>query len=260
MVKIPNHNTQKELFSYLRENKDLLLTEKKLTVKHGDCFSYAIIGEQKTAKAENTNPDEITVKIVINTIGVMDSHDDVHVAGIWNKTVQERKNMLHLQEHKMTFDHIISDKVKATVEQIAWKDMGVNAVGTTEALVFESTISRKRNPFMFEQYKNGYVTNHSVGMQYVKIDLAINDSEDKEAYALWEKYLPTILNKELAEEKGYFFVVMEAKAIEGSAVPIGSNTITPTLEVKHIEPTPVTQTNEPAPVTRSKSIIYEHFI
>ena len=261
MVKIPTYESKQELFSYLRENKELLLTEKKLSLKHGDCFSLVQSSINQTSKAQDNKSDELTVKIVINSIGVMDSHDDVHVAGIWNKTVQERKNMLHLQEHKMTFENIISDNVKATVEQVSWKQLGVNAVGTTEVLMFESKISKKRNPFMFEQYKNGYVKNHSVGMQYVKIDLAVNDSEDKEGFALWEKYLPTIINKEIAEEKGYFFVVFEAKAIEGSAVPLGSNTITPTLEVKDIEPLKGTQTDEPLKGTHGqKSIIYEHFI
>ena len=36
--------------------------------------------------------------------------------------------------------------------------------------------------------------------------------------------------KETAIEKGYFWAVLEAKLIEGSAVVIGSNPVTPTLE------------------------------
>ena len=38
-------------------------------------------------------------------------------------------------------------------------------------------------------------------------------------------------NPEVAEEYGYFWVVGEAKDREGSAVVLGSNFVTPTLEV-----------------------------
>ena len=88
---------------------------------------------------------------------------------------------------------------------------------------------------MFKQYSNGWVKNHSVGMRYVKIDLAINsESEwDKDEKELWDKYYPIVVNKEIADERGYFWVVSEAKVIEGSAVVMGSNSATPTLSVEN---------------------------
>ena len=90
---------------------------------------------------------------------------------------------------------------------------------------------------MFKQYANGWVKNHSVGMRYVKIDLAINsESElDKDEKALWDKYYPIVANKEVADERGYFWIVSEAKVIEGSAVVMGSNSATPTLSVENKE-------------------------
>lgn len=84
----------------------------------------------------------------------------------------------------MTFDHIITDSVKASIALMNWKDLGLNYNGTTEALIFDAEISKDRNSFMFEQYSKGYVKEHSVGMRYVKMDLALNseskyDTEEK---------------------------------------------------------------------------------
>jgi hypothetical protein len=63
-------------------------------------------------------------------------------------------------------------------------------------------------------------------MYYVKIDLAIDNQDDKEAYALYRKYLPQIGNSEDVEKQGYFFAVQEAKLKETSAVLMGSNPLT----------------------------------
>jgi hypothetical protein len=173
------------------------------------------------------------------------------MTGIWNKTVNENKSPYLLQEHKMAFDSIISEKVKPSVDVISWKELGVNAIGSTEALVFNAEIDKDRNTFMFNQYKNGWVRNHSVGMQYVKISLAVNDSEMKEEFEEWQSTIDKVINKEEAERLGYYFTVYEAKMIEGSAVPVGSNSITPTLETKDTEPPVGTHTTKP-PVGTSR--------
>jgi hypothetical protein len=113
----------------------------------------------------------------------MDSHSDVHLKGIWNKTVKEQKNLLLLQEHQMKFNSIISDKVTAKVENHKWKDLGFDFEGD-QALVFNVEIDKDRNDFMFNQYAKGYVKEHSVGMRYVK-RLAVNsDSKYTEEKAI----------------------------------------------------------------------------
>jgi hypothetical protein len=154
--------------------------------------------------------------------------------GIWTKSLSENKDIMHLQEHRMAFDHIISSGVNlnAYVKDFSFSELGFNLEGNTQALVFESNIKKDRNSFMFNQYAKGYVTQHSVGMRYVKLILCVNSEEqyygaEKEA---WDKYYPEIANNELADKRGYFWAVTEAKVIEGSAVPLGSNNITPTLD------------------------------
>lgn len=244
---------KEEMFKALRENKETLSAQKKMITKEADAVVF--VSEVKNDKGETVKADAVDItdvnklrlKVVINTTNLMDSHSDVHFNGIWKKSVKEKKNLYLLQEHRMKFDHIISDNVKASVQLMNWSDLGQKFIGQTEALVFDVEID-KRNEYMFQQYAKGYVKNHSVGMRYVKIELAINseykwDVEEKE---VWDKYIDQIANREVADDKGYFWAVTEAKIIEGSAVPIGSNTITPTLEVevKNNEPSKDTQKRE----------------
>ena len=187
----------------------------------------------------------------------------MHIPGIWGKSVSENKMIMHLQEHEMEFEKIISDgqDLKAFVKSYSWKELGYDFFGETECLVFESTIKKERNSFMLNQYMKGYVRNHSVGMQYVKFILAINDEDYGAEYEAWQKYYPMIVNKEAVDQVGFFWAVKEAKANEGSAVPLGSNSATPTLEIEKTQPVNATAPNiEPSFDTqKAKEIINNQF-
>ncbi len=264
-IEIPKFENKSELFKFLHENKDTLISQKKAIIKHSDAvISYAGAVMDKEVKTIKENSpvasigNELEVRVVINTTNLMDSHKDVHLPGLWKKSLSENKSILHLQEHKMAFDKIISDgnDLKAFTQDYTWKQLGHNFNGTTQALVFDSKIRKTRNEFMLDQYGNGFVKQHSVGMRYVKIVLAMNSDEEyygaeKEA---WDKYYGEIANKEEADKYGYFWVVKEAKVIEGSAVPLGSNWITPTLDnnLKN-EPSSITQEEEPTEVTPTEN-------
>jgi len=237
--------TKKELFEFLFKNKDSLIAQKKANLKIADCISFAPTISMLKKDTEKANEpidvsflDELKVIVIINTTNLMDSHFDVHIRGLWNKSLKENKMLMHLQEHKMEFSHIISEgkNLKAYVKDYTWNELGFDFEGKTQALVFESIIEKKRNKKMFEQYANGWVKNHSVGMRYVKYDMAINDEDYPNEFIAWEKYYPEIANKKAVDDKGYFWYVLEAKAIEGSAVPLGSNFVTPTLENNKSEP------------------------
>jgi hypothetical protein len=246
-------NTKKELFNHLVKNKQLLLDEKKSQLKTGDSFNFIVRSYEKgEAEKEISDPstfegDKLSVDLVINTTNIMDSHSDVHIDGLWSKSLKETKGLYLLQEHKMTFNKVISDDVAASAKMFDWSKLGVNAEGKTQALRFKAVVDKDRNPFMFEQYLKGYVKEHSVGMRYVKLFLAINDKDYKEEKGVWDKYIDKVVNKQDAEAQGYFWAVTEAKVIEGSAVLKGSNSITPTLSVSEkTEPSNDTQKdNEP---------------
>jgi hypothetical protein len=240
-------NSIEDKIDWLVKNKQSLIAQKKAVMKTADAFSFsAAIYNSKSESFKANKPienykelDKIKVKIVINTTNVIDSHNDLHLPNMWNKSIKENKMIMHLSEHKMTFDDIISDgeDLKVKAENVSWKELGYDLIGNTQALIFESTIKRERNDKMFEKYAKGYVRNHSVGMQYVKLDLAVNSDMDEYAkeYDNWNKYLPMAINPEKAIDEGFFWVVQEAKVIEGSAVPLGSNTFTPTIS-NNIEP------------------------
>ena len=234
-------NSNKDMFSALVENKDVLMAQKKAIKKEVDCgiiVSPVIVKNKPEVNKEEgniidpVNLNELKVVVIINTTNFLDKHGDVHLPGIWNKSLSENRMIMHLQEHEMEFDKIISDgdDLKAYVKNYTWAELGYSFQGVTEGLTFESTIKRNRNEFMLNQYANGWVKNHSVGMYYVKMDFAINDEDYPNEFEAWNKYYPEIANKELADEKGYFWYVLEAKVIEGSAVPVGSNSATPTID------------------------------
>lgn len=237
--------TKKELFKFLADNKDKLIATKRAQVVTKDMpvlVSPTIVFDSKlmAKKAagdpiDSTNLSSLKVVVIINTTNFLDSHMDLHLPGIWNKSLNDNKMIMHLQEHEMEFDKIISDgkHLKAYAKTFKWSELGYDFQGTTEALVFESEILKKRNEFMLNQYANGWVKNHSVGMMYVKMDMAINDEEMPNYYEAWQKYYTQIVNPEMADERGYFWYVLEAKCVEGSAVPIGSNSATPVLSAKN---------------------------
>jgi hypothetical protein len=256
MIDESKFKSKAELFRFLKENKHQLISEKKFEMKRADAVSSIVhsVNEKDEAEkaADNAGAlllkDKITVRVVINTTKLLDSHKDVHINGLWKKSVKELKSVYHLQEHQMKFDHVISDEVKASTKKMPWKDLNIDLPGETEALLFDSDIEKARNPFMFDQYARGYVKNHSVGMRYVQLFLCINSDEKYyiEEKTNWDKYITEVANKEDAEDNGYFWAVTEAKLVEGSAVLMGSNWATPTQSVKETEPPPGTPNDGPA--------------
>ncbi len=224
----------KELVEYLVTNKKEILELKKHSFKKSNPTAFNSFG-QKTVKALNSHfsddPTSGNIKrtIVLNTYNWFDSHYDVHLNGVFSKSISERKEKIwHLHDH----EHKISAKVGIPFDiyekSIDWADLGVNALGSTSALFMDSEIKEKYNPMIFDQYLHNKVDQHSVGMYYVKMELGINDSEQKEEFATWNKYFDLIGNKEEAEKVGFAWFIKEAKLIEGSAVLQGSNELTPT--------------------------------
>lgn len=257
-MKIPEFDNRKDRIKFVVENKDKLLAAKQADMKRADGIAVSTYTQpvvaSKAMLGRGDDQDILKVSVIINTTNWFDSHGDVHLDGIWNKSLKENKFLMFLQEHDIySFKKIIADgeDLKAYTKKFKFRDLGFDADGVTEALVFDAVIRSKRNEFMFEQYKNGYVRNHSVGMRYVKVSLAVDDDDEPAYKTVWDKYYPLIGNKEAAKEAGYFFAVHEAKIIEGSAVPLGSNTLTPTLEPAMTTPEEKT---EPSPDTLQKAL------
>lgn len=253
MIAIPEFADKTKLIDWLVSNKSALIAQKKSAVKYADAISYQIgfVSEksEETIKADLISHEATRIKVraIINTTKLYDSHGDVHIDQLWNKSLKETKDHYLVKEHNFSFDGIISDNVKAFTKQISWHDLGYNYEGTTQALVYDAIIDKDVMPDMFDRYRTGKVKQHSVGMRYVKIDLAVNDDRYEKEYGVWEKYFDEIMNKDEVLEVGYFWAVTEAKNIEGSAVVRGSNRVTPTQSIEQIKTEPSDDT-QPEPV------------
>lgn len=243
--------TKEEMLKEIIANKSDLISMKKASYKMSDSISTSV-----TKSVEKSELNTSTLKIgdvvsnVINTTNYMDSHDDVHMKGIWNKSAKEQNGKIyHVVDHEIKIGSVVGypKDVNIRIEEMAWKELGYNYQGTTQALIFDTTITDKTNKDIFLAYRDNDPIQHSIRMEYVDIQMAIDDPELKEEYKLFKEVLPLIANKDKAESQGYFFVVREAKiSREGSSVLLGSNDITPYLGfTSKVEPTIVTQTSEP---------------
>jgi len=246
MIDITKFEDKNLLFKHLKDNKSFYIAQKKSAMKRGDsyCGALPIVDKSEfetkdmAVTSEAMPTGKIRAKVIINTSNILDSHYDVHIGNIWKKSLSENKYVLHLDSHCREFEYVISDSpdVTAYVKSISWKSLGYDYQGNTNALIFDSYISEKRNEEMFTQYREGWVKFHSVGMGYVSLFLCIN-SEEKyyiEEKTNWDKYRPEVVNGEEADKLGFFWAVTEAKLIEGSAVVLASNSITPTESVEDI--------------------------
>lgn len=240
------YNGTKGIHEFISKNTDRIIACKKAQIKKADEISAFMLHEEdignlseiiKANKPIENPPDILPVKVAINTTRVYDSHGDVHIDGLWKKSLSENKFIAHIREHKWGLENIISDgnDLKAYTETIAFSKLGIRKyTGETQALIFESNVRKSRNEFMHNQYANGWIKQHSVGMQYVKLFACVDNKDYPAEFKNWKKYIDQVVNPEDIRDK-YFFAVTEAKALEGSAVTRGSNHVTPTLD-NNLEP------------------------
>ena len=254
-IELKQFDDREQQFAWLMQNKIALTAQRKSFKKEADAYSvtsFALDERGNAIKDGNTSISAdatiLHVRSIINTTKILDSHSDVHIDDLWKKSLKENIENYLVQEHSFTFAGIISDKVKAYTKTMTWKELGFPWPGTTQALVFDSILTKDRNPFMFEQYRKGYVKNHSVGMRYIKDYMCIDSTDYPQEKDNWDKYIIDVVNADVATAKGYFWAVTEGKIIEGSAVTRGSNFVTPTQSItegKNIEAAAGTSKNEP---------------
>jgi len=249
----PEHLKGAELFRYLKANKSAIIDMKKSVIKNADAVILSISEEppRSVAKAaylfSNDEANGVLKRTIIaNTYNWLDSHDDVHQNNLFAKSIKDRVNKMqpHLHDHIFQMDAKVGIPISWSEKSIPWTDLGVNIAGQTMSLFLESQIMKELNKQVYKDYLAGRVDQHSVGMQYVKLDMAINDADYADEYKIWQSTFDKLGNPEKAIEQGYYFSVTEAKLIEGSAVLLGSNELTPTLGNK-FEPVKSTQNQQP---------------
>lgn len=224
-------------------NKEALIDQKKSLIKKTDdglsSLSYisktvdkeACIKEIKAAapppQAESATTLE--VEVVCNACWWCDSDMDVLLPDSAKKTISSRKGLIpHLHDHVHMLDAMLGDVQDVWLEDVPLKELGVDQSGKVQCVLMKTNLLRDYNPKVFDLYKAGKINQHSIGLRYVNIELAINDEESEKEFDFWNKFYPSIINKDVVDEAGYFFPVREYMLIENSAVLFGSNRLTPT--------------------------------
>lgn len=230
---LKNIASKDEKIAFLKANKDAILLQKAEGIKFSDGISYGGLFSQKEAiKDENEEIGVITVKIVANSTNILDSHMDVHVKGNYDDAVLNKEGYLHLKDHKRESDSTVGVVKSVATEELSYRDIGIDKDGTTECLVYESKVMKLLNEGIYNRYKAGLINQHSVGMRYKELDLAMNDDDSPKEKAIWDKYYSMIANPQKADENGFFWVVKNIELVECSAVLVGSNQFTPTISAK----------------------------
>ena len=222
---------QKELIKYLVKNKLELIDCKKSAIKQfvdTPCILTEASGLISKASQSNQDTDDTIYRTVVgNSYNWMDSHDDVHLNNVFGQSIKDRNGRIyHRHDHVNQLTAKVGKFSKVYEQVVNWTDLGVNKAGQTMSLLGDSAIKKSYNQLIFDAYKDGEIDQHSVGMQYVKLFLAVNSKEEKEEFDNWNKYFPLLGNPDKALDKGYFWAVKEAKLIEISCVTEGSNELT----------------------------------
>lgn len=272
-VKLPDFKEKKALFDYLVTNKKQLIRQKSsMPIKSEGIFSTPSIitsGSKDIFSAKSgllsdgeILPDGVLrAKVVANAANFVDSHKDLILPDAPKKSIKERKGlipMLHDHIHETTAE--IGDVLDILLLDYAVRELGYNADGSTQGLTFIVDIRKDYNEKIYERYKSGRARQHSIGLRYLKMQLAVNSQDYPEELANFDKYYDQIINKEVVDQSGYYWVVSEYMLIENSVVLFGSNPYTPTAEIatsddyeplKSID----TQTKEPLRDTRKEKRI-----
>lgn len=239
-IVIPEGLSRKELHSFLIANKSQLIAQKKAFTKECDTVicPIEVYGGKAVdgIKQLGEPPQEATsvlVKVVANACWWCDSQKDVLIDNSAKRTIQQRKGLfVHLSDHTYKLEAQLGDVQNVYLENVPLRKLGVKMDGDTQCIIFETNILKEYNEKVFNLYRKGKVKQHSIGLRYIKIELAINDEDSEKEYDFWKKYYSKVINKEAVDEDGYFWVVQEIMLLENSAVLFGANELTPTLEIR----------------------------
>lgn len=248
VVRIPVFQNQKDLFAYLRKNADKIIGQKKAlpTITDDLDFGYSMTNPVKTIGIkDNASPDqqpidgELPVDIIGNMAGWCDSYMDVMIKDNWNKSISDvgasgQRLVYHLKNHgtgyQYTTDSIIGKDPTLYTKMIDLSQFPFKSdIKKAQALMMSSVVVKDYDEKCYFLYRDKQIKQHSIGLQYIKIYLCLDSTEEEDAMYKenWDKYYPQVINKEKVDNKGYFWAVTEAKILEVSAVLFGANELTP---------------------------------
>ena len=263
--------TKEELFKALKDNLSIIVDQKKGKVyesyKKGQSINMKAIDVSKfdIEQQKALKLDDNYYYVAFNSTRILDSHDDVHIDGIWKKTIQEKqfKNYV-VTDHELEVLNTVVRKeyVEIFTAKVPFSVLGKSYQGNTEVLIYKFPKDKVMMPIIKEWLDSGDELQGSVRMKYIKFLFCLdsNNPEDAEFKANYDKYIDYIANKDDFEYIPYFFAILEASnEKESSFVLYGSNQVTGMLETQRsqeekteadtitsetIEPSVDTQTNK----------------
>lgn len=246
MIKIPANLKGKELYKFLVANKSGLIAQKKSAMKRTDNLIAPItILDRVNEDGNKAKPvggteqlpigfRELDVKVIANTAWYCDLAMDVLTDKSYDNSVKNRGALIpHIKDHKWESTSHVGDVKSVYTQLIRLSELGYKGVhGNTQttSLIFETTIKEEYDAKVYLFYKNRKINQHSIGLLYISIGLCINDPDYLAEFELWNKYYDKIINKDIVDEAGYFWIVPEIKLLENSCVLFACNELTDTLE------------------------------
>ena len=238
--------SKSDLFKALVENESFIIDAKKSQVYKSFEKGLQVVSDQKTIE-KAFNDSEKGIKFdsdyyyfVVNSANYLDSHNDMHVDGNWNKSVKDQNGKVYLVWHHdfSKTENIIAfpEDIEMMTSKVEWSLLGKSYDGETYSLIYKVKKDKIVNENVSKWLKEGRKLQLSVRMQYIKLETAFNsDDEDySKQTENYNKYYPLIANKDEFKEIEYFFIVKEAKNVmESSLLPFGSNSAT--AEISQIE-------------------------
>jgi len=271
-IEFPNKtfSTKELLFAELKKNESKLIDLKKSQVyKSHEKGQFSFLNLTKgvdSIKGLNGAKDGFIYPI-ISTTNYMDSHKDVHFNGSMTKTAKEQNGkVVYALDHELKYDSILAwqKDVNMFITLVDWSLVGKNYLGKTEALVFEinkDAITRKDVLASIENKVSEF--QNSIRMVYYKLNLGLNSNAKENASnkAYYDARINDIVNKEVAEEDGYFWGVEELGIYkEGSLVVAGGSNDATSIYSKEFEAVDNTSKNEPSIDTQRKQTINYNYL
>lgn len=256
--------TQKALFDFLVGEKQTILAQKKAMIKRADACIFPVTRTEQIALAEKalkvtySNDKEAGLlqrTILTNTYWWMDTLSDVHIGrteehdkAVFTESIKNRAHKVFpIDQHNWNLDGKIGRTIELYEAPVSWRALGVGKTGMTEGLFAVAEISKKKNERRYEEYLADEIDQHSVGMRYLDIELAVNDQDNyPKEFKVFQKYIGKIGNRSLVEGQGYFFAINEAALFEYSCVIAGANELTPVMGSGSSE-----KSDEPVPTKKS---------
>ena len=252
---------KEQLFRELRTRKSEIIGIKKAQIHKSFEKDSSItikarsLDLSKVSEANKAiNFDDNYYYLAVNSTRILDSHDDVHLDNIWNKSVKDLQGKNYLVDtHVLSVNTTIvrKENIEMLTAMIPFSMIGKSYKGDTQVLIYKFPKDKVIDAKAKEWLDSGDDIEASVKMRYTDIVLAMNSEhpDDKEELKEYKKYIDSIANKEDFENEIYFFwAVKQAQNMhESSLVLFASNSSTGVMEAStKIEQSDDTQEQEEA--------------